>query len=229
MSIPQGTLCVICNKAVINDSGMEDDNKTMLENRDYTLIIDKSGSMAKPTEQGGRSKWEILQESTFALACKCEQFDPDGITVYVFSGNFQRYDYVTSAKVAQIFEENQPSGTTNLAGVLQDAINSYFKRRAVGKTKPNGEIILIITDGEPGDRQAVSETIINATQRIESDRELAISMIQVGSNPQTTKFLHALDDQLQSIGAKYDICSSITLEDLEEMSLVDVLMDTITD
>jgi uncharacterized protein with von Willebrand factor type A (vWA) domain len=201
----------------------------MMSDRDYTLIIDKSGSMSTPDQAGGRSRWEIAQESTLALARKCEQFDPDGITVYVFSGRFKRYDDVTSAKVAQIFLENDPAGTTNLAAVLQDALNNYFKRKAAGQTKPNGETILVITDGEPDDRKAVFEVIIQATRQMERDEELAISMIQVGSDSQATKFLKALDDQLQSVGAKFDICDTVTLDDLEEMSLADVLMNAITD
>ncbi|MBK1990936.1 VWA domain-containing protein [Sphaerospermopsis aphanizomenoides BCCUSP55] len=201
----------------------------MLENRDYTLLIDSSASMGKPLGQSEKTKWLALQESTFALACKCEQFDPDGITVYLFSRNFQRFDHVTSAKVAQIFAENIPADTTNLVGVLQDAINNYFQRKAAGKTKPNGEIILVITDGTPNDRQAVYEVIINATHKMENDQELGISIIQVGADPQATKFLKALDDKLQSIGAKFDICDTITLEDLEEMSLTDVLMNAIND
>ncbi|MBW4424489.1 MAG: VWA domain-containing protein [Nostoc sp. DedQUE08] len=201
----------------------------MMSDRDYTLIIDKSGSMSTPDQVGGRSRWEIAQESTLALARKAEQFDPDGITVYVFSGRFKRYDDVTSAKVAQIFLENDPAGTTNLAGVLQDALNNYFQRKAAGKTKPNGETILVITDGEPDDRKAVFEVIIHATRQMERDEELAISIIQVGSDAQATKFLKALDDQLQSVGAKFDICDTVTLDDLEEMSLVDVLTNAITD
>ncbi|RCJ16685.1 hypothetical protein A6S26_32940 [Nostoc sp. ATCC 43529] len=201
----------------------------MMSDRDYTLIIDKSGSMSTPDQVGGRSRWEIAQESTLALARKAEQFDPDGITVYVFSGKFKRYDDVTSAKVAQIFLENDPAGTTNLAGVLQDAINNYFHRKAAGQTKPNGETILVITDGEPDDRKAVFEVIIHATRQMERDEELAISIIQVGLDAQATKFLKALDDQLQSVGAKFDICDTVTLDDLEEMSLVDVLTNAITD
>jgi uncharacterized protein with von Willebrand factor type A (vWA) domain len=201
----------------------------MMSDRDYTLIIDKSGSMSTPDQVGGRSRWEIAQESTLALARKAEQFDPDGITVYLFSGRFKRYDDVTSAKVGQIFLENDPAGTTNLAGVLQDALNNYFQRKAAGKTKPNGETILVITDGEPDDRKAVFETIIHATRQMERDEELAISIIQVGSDAQATKFLKALDDQLQSVGAKFDICDTVTLDDLEEMSLADVLMNAISD
>jgi uncharacterized protein with von Willebrand factor type A (vWA) domain len=201
----------------------------MMSDRDYTLIIDKSGSMSTPDQVGGRTRWEIAQESTIALARKCEQFDPDGITVYVFSGKFKRYDDVTTAKVSQIFQENDPAGTTNLAGVLQDALNNYFQRKAAGNTKPNGETILVITDGEPDDRKAVFEVIIQATRQMEKDEELAISMIQVGSDAQATKFLKALDDQLQGVGAKFDICDTITLDDLEDMSLTDVLMNAITD
>ena len=201
----------------------------MMSDRDYTLIIDKSGSMSTPDQAGGRSRWKIAEESTIALARKCEEFDPDGITVYVFSGRFKRYENVTAAKVAQIFQENDPSGTTNLASVLQDALNNYFQRKAAGTTKLNGETILVITDGEPDDRKAVFEVIIRATQQMEKDEELGISMIQVGSDPQATKFLKALDDQLQSVGAKFDICDTVTLDDLEDMSLADVLMNAITD
>jgi len=201
----------------------------MMSDRDYTLIIDKSGSMSTPDQAGGRTRWQIAQESTIALARKCEEFDPDGITVYVFSGKFKRYDNVTTAKVAQIFQENDPAGTTNLGSVLQDALNNYFQRKAAGQTKPNGETILVITDGEPDDRKAVFEIIISATRQMEKDEELGISMIQVGSDAQATKFLKALDDQLQGVGAKFDICDTITLDDLEDMSLTDVLMNAITD
>jgi uncharacterized protein with von Willebrand factor type A (vWA) domain len=200
-----------------------------LSDRDYTLIIDKSGSMSTPDQRGGRTRWAEVQESTLALARKCEQVDPDGITVYVFSGRFRRYDNVTSSKVEQIFMENDPVGTTNLAGVLSDATNQYFQRKAAGQTKPQGETILVITDGEPDDRKAVMEVIINASRQMERDEELAISFIQVGNDAQASKFLKALDDQLQGVGAKFDICDTLTIDDLGDMSLAEVLLNAITD
>ncbi|MGF1675785.1 MAG: VWA domain-containing protein [Rivularia sp. (in: cyanobacteria)] len=201
----------------------------MVNERDYTLIIDKSGSMSTPDQAGGRSRWEIMQESTLALARKCEQLDPDGITVYLFSGKFKRYDDVTSDKIAQIFMENDPAGTTNLAAVLKDATDNYFKRKAAGQTKPNGETILVVTDGEPDDRKAVFEVIINASRQMEKDEELAISIVQVGSDAQAKKFLKALDDQMESIGAKFDICDTVTLDDMEDMTLAEILTNAITD
>jgi len=201
----------------------------MLGERDYTLIIDKSGSMSTPDQPGNRTRWQTAQESTLALARKCEQFDPDGITVYLFSGRFKRYDNVTSSKVEQIFQENDPSGTTDLAAVLKNATDSYLQRKAAGETKPNGETILVITDGEPDDRKAVMRVIIEASRQIDRDEELAISLIQVGKDQQATKFLKILDDELQNAGAKFDIVDTVTLDDMEDMSLSDVLLNAIND
>lgn len=201
----------------------------MLENRDYSLIIDKSGSMSVRDQPGGKSRWEIMQESTLALASKCEEFDPDGITVYLFSGRFKRYDNVTADKVSQIFQENEPSGRTDLAGVLLDATNNYFHRKAARQTKANGETILVVTDGEPDDRKAVMKVIIEASRRLERDEELAISFIQIGADVQATKFLKVLDDDLQSAGAKFDIVDTVTIDDMEDMTLTEVLLNAIVD
>ncbi len=201
----------------------------MLENRDYTLIIDKSGSMATPDQKGGRTRWQSAEESTLALASKCEQFDSDGITLYLFAGKFKRYDNVTSSKVTQIFRENDPSGSTDLAGVLKNATDDYFQRKASGQTKPSGELILVVTDGEPDDRKAVMKVIIEASRQMETDAELGISIIQVGTDVQATRFLKILDDELQGAGAKFDICDTITIEDMEDLSLSEVLLNAIND
>ncbi|GET42956.1 hypothetical protein MiSe_77740 [Microseira wollei NIES-4236] len=200
-----------------------------MEDRDYTLIIDKSGSMSTPDQPGGRSRWDAAQESTLALARKCEQFDSDGITVYLFSSRFRRYDNVTSSTVVQIFQENDPAGSTNLAAVLQDATNRYFERKAAGKTKAGGEIILVITDGEPDDRKGVMRVIIEASRRMDRDEELGISMIQVGADATASRFLKALDDELQGAGAKFDICDTVTIDDMADMTLAEVLINAIAD
>lgn len=200
----------------------------MLDKRDYTLIIDKSGSMSKNDGNSNQSRWEQIKESTMALARKCEQLDADGITVYLFSGKFRRYDNVTADKVEQIFQENEPIGGTNLTAVLQDSVNQFFRRKQSGQGK-GGETILVVTDGEPDDRRSVFEVIIEASNRLESDEELALSFIQVGNDAGATKFLAALDDQLQGVGAKFDIVDTITLQDMEDFTLTEVLLNAIHD
>jgi hypothetical protein len=202
---------------------------SIVQDRDYTLIIDKSGSMSASDRPGGQTRWLAAQESTMALAKKCEEIDPDGITVYLFSGRFRRYDNVTSDKVAQIYQENEPMGRSDLASVLQDALDNYFQRKAAGKTKPNGETILAITDGEPDDPKAVMRIIIEAANKIDRDEELAISLIQVGTDKKAAQFLKALDDRLQSAGAKFDIVDTVSIDEMEGMSLSAVLLNAITD
>jgi uncharacterized protein with von Willebrand factor type A (vWA) domain len=208
----------------------------MLEDRDYTLIIDKSGSMSTKDQQGGISRWEMMQESTLALARKCEEFDPDGITVYTFSNRFQRYDNVTAQKISQIFKESEPIGKTKLAEVLEDTINLYFQRKASGKAKKNGETIIVVTDGEPDDRKAVMRVIIDASRQMERDEELAISFIQIGNEPEATEFLKRLDNELKSKdgsdgGAKFDIVDTITIDEIEneKLTLKEVLLNAIID
>jgi len=202
---------------------------SIMENRDYTLIIDKSGSMSTPDQPGGQTRWYTAQESTLALARKCEQFDPDGITIYLFSSRFKRYDNVTSDKVGQIFQENDPMGRTDLASVLQDALNNYFQRKGAGETKSQGETILVITDGEPDDRKAVMRVIVEASRQMDRDEELAISLIQVGNDSTATRFLKLLDDELQGAGAKFDIVDTVTLDDMADMTLPEILLNAIQD
>jgi hypothetical protein len=202
---------------------------SIIENRDYTLIIDKSSSMATSDEPNGKTRWEIAQESTLALAKECEKIDPDGITIYLFSSRFRRYDNVTSAKVSQIYAENEPMGKTELATVLQDGLDNYFQRKAAGETQENGETFLVITDGEPNDHKAVIRTIIDAANRIDRDEELAISLIQVGHDKKATVFFKALDDQLQDAGAKFDIVDTITVDDMQNVTLTEVLLNAIID
>jgi uncharacterized protein with von Willebrand factor type A (vWA) domain len=200
----------------------------MLDQRDYTLIIDKSGSMSTIEPKSQKSRWELVQESTLALARKCDQLDPDGITVYVFSGKFRRYDNVSASKVEQIFQENEPVGGTNLTAVLQDAINNFLQRKKSNATKV-GETILVVTDGEPNDRRSVFEIIIQASKCLDADEELAISFVQIGNDPSATKFLKALDEQLLEVGAKFDIVDTVTFDDMEDLTLTEVLLNAIED
>ena len=38
-----------------------------------------------------------------------------------------------------------------------------------------------------------------------------------------------LDDELQGVGAKFDIVDTITMEDMEDFTLTEVLLNAITD
>jgi Mg-chelatase subunit ChlD len=201
----------------------------MSSERDYTLIIDRSGSMALKDQPGGRSRWAVARESTQALAAKCDELDPDGITLYLFAARFKRYDNVTAERVAQVFLENEPCGGTDLAGVLAHAFESYFERKRAGHAKRTGETIVVVTDGEPDDPKAVMRTIVEASRRIDRDEELGVSLVQIGSDPQARRFLKVLDDDLGRAGAPFDICDTVTLDEMEDIGLAEVLLRAVND
>ena len=87
----------------------------------------------------------------------------------------------------------------------------------------------IITEGEPDDRKALMKLIIETSRSKDKEEELGISFIQVGTDPNATRFLKVLDDEMQSAGAKFDICDTITMDDMEDYSLSEVLLNAIID
>jgi uncharacterized protein with von Willebrand factor type A (vWA) domain len=200
--------------------------KADLSKRDYVLIIDKSGSMSEKDCSGGKSRWNYCAESAYSLANKMAEFDDDGIDLYLFSSNFKKYPNTTPEKVKDIFLENDPSGSTALHLVLKDVFNDYFNRKKLN-AKPL--TVLVITDGEPDDKVAVAKVIVDAANKIKDDDELGISFIQVGRNEGARKFLVSLDDDLKNCGASFDIVDTVTMDDMENMSLSDVLLNAVND
>lgn len=200
-----------------------------LQDRDYTVIIDRSGSMANNDMPGGKTRWAVARESTFAVAAKCAEFDPDGITLYLFNNRPKRFENTSAQKVLQLFDEYEPAGGTNLAGVLDDALGNYFQRRAAGQARPQGEIFVVVTDGEPDDQRAVMKVIIEASKKLGRADEVGISFLQVGGDAGATRFLKALDDELTRAGAKYDIVDTMTLDEMSDRPLKDVLLGALFD
>lgn len=194
----------------------------VLSQRDYVLILDKSGSMGT-ADCNGKSRWAAAQESTEALARKCAEFDADGIDVYVFANAFKKYPNTTPDSVSRIFKENEPMGSTDLYSVLKDALDGYF----VAKAKP--VTILVVTDGEPNDKVSVSDLIINTSKRLEKDEEVAISFIQIGKDVLARDWLKSMDDDLTAKGAKFDIVDAITFDAMENMTITEVLLNAIND
>lgn len=212
---------------------------SLLENRDYTVIFARRSLDPTIAPPGFASRWTAAEASVLNLMSQCERFDPDGITVYVARQadaacktqkcDFQKYDRVTSTKLAQIIHEHLPPEQIDLRQVLETALNDYFDRRTAGQTKPNGEILLVLIDGEPGDRMAVAKVIREATQRMDSDVELGIGFVQIGQDLIAKGFLTALDDNLQSVGAKFDIVTTMLLDQISPQALTEFLLSTLND
>lgn len=207
---------------------MEEQSK--LAQRDYVLVLDKSGSMEEKDTPTGQSRWDAAKESTVAIARKISQYDPDGITVVPFASSHKVYENVGPEKVTDIFKENSPMGGTTLAPVLRAVFDSYKKRKAAGQTKPNGEMLLVVTDGQPSDENEVAKEIVKFANSLDNaDSEYGISFIQVGKDSAAAKFLKKLDDDLTSQGAKHDIVDTKTMDELENIGLTEALEAALND
>jgi uncharacterized protein YegL len=211
----------------------EQQKPSRLENRDYTLIIDQSGSMDTEDCPNGQSRWASAQESTESIARKLNKYDPDGITVVTFNNQYKTYENTTPEKVKDIFAELEPNGGTVLAPVLKSSFDSWLKRKQKGELKANGEIIVVVTDGCPQDEKEVASTIVNFTKKLdqsdEDNKTIGIEFIQVGKDVAASRFLKKLDDDLTSQGAKYDIVDTKTMEEMGNMTLVQVLEAALDD
>lgn len=197
-----------------------------LKKYDFFLLLDKSGSMGTKDAPGNKSRWQAAREATVALARKCAEFDDDGITVIPFAGNFKEYSNITGGEdqVDKIFRENEPSGNTDTAKVVKHVLDGYL-----GGKKEKPIIIVCVTDGEPSDEAALVNVIIEATKKLTNEEEVGITFIQVGQDPLAHAFLKRLDDNLEKEGAKFDIVDTKTMDEVESMSLADVLLQAITD
>jgi von Willebrand factor type A domain len=209
---------------------MEKNLNAAVLNRDYTIIIDSSGSMGDPVGNGDvRSRWESVRESSVAVGRKINEFDSDGITLYTFSDKFKRFDNVGPDKIDEIFNKSDPVGSTALHSVLHHAFEDYFKRRDKGQAKSNGESFFVVTDGKPDDEQAVVREIVSATKRVNHAKELSLTFLQVGDDPHASSFLQKLDDELEPAGAKHDIVDTISFDKLSGRNLTDVVTAAITE
>ena len=187
------------------------------KSRDYTIIVDKSSSM----KMGGRMKQ--AENSVKVLAESLCQCDDDGISLYFFSSHsktnkgdypaFNKYENVKTADgVMALFQmpENVPRGGTDLTKVL---------RSALSQSSEKNQSILIITDGVPDDTKSSEELLIATANSLLHENALHITIVQVGDDTRADNYLHELDANLVSLGAKYDIVDVVSAKKLNGMDL----------
>ncbi|NEQ98414.1 MAG: hypothetical protein F6K30_17125 [Cyanothece sp. SIO2G6] len=209
--------------------------ESILRDRDYTIIMAQSLANPVAPPPGFAQRWLTAQSCIIDLAQKCAEFDPDGITLYVAQQTpteacaFQRYEPITVDTFETLVGSGKPPQAVQLAPGLQMALDDYFQQKDQGTAKANGQIILVLMDGEPKDRMAIANLIVKATHQLEADHELGIGLVQIGENPIAQGFFEMLDDSLEEAGAKFDIVHTKILSTIESDSLATFLLDTLID
>jgi hypothetical protein len=156
------------------------------------------------------------------------EFDSNGITVVPFAKSFKKYENVDGGVdlINKIFTENEPNGSTDTAGVVKDVIDEYLATKGTETCKP--VIIICVTDGVPDDESALVKVIVNATKKIATREEIGLLFVQVGNDAHAHEFLKRLDDNMTNEGAALDIVSAITMDEMENISLTDAIINSLT-
>ena len=222
-------------------------NTQDLSKYDYCIVVDRSGSMGTSDCPGNKTRWEQAKEWAKAIAQKAAQYDDDGIDVVFFDDSLKSYTGVTPSKVDELFRTLRPNSSTDTAKAIKFVLDGYFERKGGSSKKsllggmfggskkdPFAKtatakplIIICITDGEPNSERELRNVIIEATKKLDSDQEVGITFIQVGSNSGARRFLKELDDNLT--GAKYDIVDCKDYEEMSNTSIEDVFLGAVND
>lgn len=175
-------------------------NETNIRNRDYVLLVDASGSMAN-TDGKPATRFERAKESVIGLVSELGAVDEDGIDVITFGGEsiIHTAGVKTPADVQSAFNCRVAGGTPTA-----EALAKAFE--IAGKSdKP--DFVIVITDGEPNNRQAVKDVIIKQANSQNADSDLTVLFIQIGDDASAASFLAELDDGLN---AKFDIVDTMS-------------------
>ena len=173
-----------------------------LANFDFQILIDTSGSMGSNDPGKIGTRLQRAKESVIGLVGELSQVDEDGLDIIFFGG--ETVTHVSGVKSTVDVEtafNRRASGGTPTAEALAKAFE------VAGKSdKP--DFVIVITDGEPNNRQAVKDVLIKQANSQANDADLTVLFIQIGDDASAASFLAELDDGLH--GAKFDIVDTMT-------------------
>jgi hypothetical protein len=205
---------------------------------DIEVLVDRSRSMFTKDCPNGRSRWDHARGWASQLVKEAEAYDDDGVTTGFFDNETTYYENTTFDRVAHVFNEVSPRGSTDTALVIRERCADYltarlgkpggvFRRGTPANPKQKPRIILVVTDGIPDDQAALRNEIVEVTKRMTagglSKDDLVISFVQVGHDEKAKRFLDELNNGLGRYGATLDIVGCITCDQAMTMTTQQVL------
>ena len=185
----------------------------------YDIVIfgDDSGSMnSEEPKEDNLTRWELLKQVVKTIGFWATLMDSDGVVVR-FINSMQEGDGISnSAKIDNMFRTVRPSGGTPLgeqldAKIIRKIVIPVIQSQQIERPV----LVLTVTDGEPSNRAAVKQTILNCrnfcAQTKYGENAVAFSFAQVGSDRNATSYLGELDTDPQ-VGHLIDCTSEFSIE-----------------
>lgn len=166
-----------------------------LKERDIVYLIDDSDSMAGP-------RWSTTSKVLAKIATITAFYNKDGIDVRFFntySEDEERVNLNSSEKVMRLFRSVTPDGGTPTADILEDELSQYLAKFRVKRNRKKLYLI-VLTDGQPDDVQAVEEVVIKYANELEELKappfQVGMQFVQIGEDKVASEFLRRLNDDL---------------------------------
>jgi Mg-chelatase subunit ChlD len=196
---------------VASTQAINANNFELNQGDDFIIGLDISGSMQAGDCPGGLSRLKYSLEQFATFAKEASKYDTDGVSLYAFGVNVTAFPDITADKLDEVIAKvsgMQLEGATMTHAVIQKAWEEH-------KSRNNEQTVLMLfTDGEPSDSNAVFKVIADITNNVKDEREFNIAFITVGNRtPGLQAFLTTLDDAIP--GAKYDIVDVKKLEEVD--------------
>jgi Mg-chelatase subunit ChlD len=178
---------------------------------DFIIGLDISASMQASDCPGGLTRSAYVLEQMRTFVKEASKWDTDGVSLYAFGTGVHAHPDVTADKLDETVDRLAKlpyEGATMTHLVVKKAWDEHKER--------NNEqtVLMLFTDGEPSDPEALLSNIASITNSVVDEREFNIAFITVGARSVGLEaFLAKLDDEIP--GARYDIVDVKRLEEVD--------------
>lgn len=193
---------------------MTNPNNLELNKGDQFIIgLDISGSMGTTDCPGGMSRINYTLETLKTFVREAAKWDPDGISFYPFGASVQAFPDMQPDDIDKKLVGIKLEGAT----MTHLAVTRAYAEHVAKKNEQT--FLMVFTDGEPSDPDALKQAIIDITNQVTDEKEFRIAFLTVGvRSAGLDAYLTSLDDDLK--GAKYDIVDVKKIEDVDFMAAV---------
>lgn len=182
----------------------------------FVIGLDISRSMGNTDCPGGMDRLTYTLETVSQFVKEAEKWDPDGVSFYPFGATVHAFPDLKSDEIDAKLKTLKMEGAT----MTHLAVDRAFQEHLAKKNAQT--FLMIFTDGEPSDPDGLKRSIIKITEAVKDPNEFRIAFLTVGTrSAELDAYLTALDDNLTSAGAKYDIVDVKRLEEVDFMAAVD--------
>lgn len=188
-----------------------------LRDYDTVFVIDDSGSMQKPTDSrnpNSPDRWTSMTQGLEKFVTIAATFDEDGIDVYMLKHNKSKKGVKAVKDVLKIIRHTNISdpisgGGTRFKSQLEtiiggriDQLKKYRERPHPPNQDPKPLNLIVVTDGEADDEEAVEAFLVDTAKELERlavERNfIGVQFVQVGDDIEASAYLHRLDDDLKN-------------------------------